>query len=224
MSRYSLLDKLVIAADQALKSITFSVEHSDKAHSRANPADKLKDDDIDLKLSSKNKLHSAKLMRINRTGEVCAQALYRGQALMASSTKTKDYCMQAAQEEHDHLVWCSQRLKQLENRASYLDWFWYVNSFLIGAVASKIGDQVSLGFVVETEKQVGAHLQEHLSLDGYGLAVADLKSRKILEVMHEEELEHAQEACHLGGKELPKVVRKIMQLQSKFMTSIVYYI
>lgn len=211
---YSFLDKVITELDCALKTSVFSA--SPQA-TRKNPADKIKNK---KELSDKDRDHSARLMRINRTGEVCAQALYRGQASEAKSIEIKKHLLQAASEEQDHLAWCSDRIRELDNRGSYLDFVWYANSYFIGKIAAKISDELSLGFVVETEQQVMRHLDKHLE----SISKDDLKSRKILEVMYEEEAHHAEDAKLKGAKELPKIAKAIMQLQSKLMTSMVYYI
>jgi len=216
---YSLLDNLISEIDCALKTSIFS--SAPKAN-RDNPSSdiKLKDLKNIPELSEAEKKHSARLMRINRTGEVCAQALYRGQASVAKSIEVKEHLIEAALEEEDHLVWCSDRIRELDDRGSYLDFVWYANSYLIGKFAAKISDELSLGFVVETEKQVMEHLDSHLE----SISKNDLKSRKIIEVMREEEAHHAEDAKSRGAKELPKIAKAIMKLQSKIMTSMVYYI
>ncbi len=221
MSRqYSFFDKLIGEFDHALRTVVLSPDKS----SRPNPAKNIESEEM----SASEKKAAAKLMRINLTGEVCAQALYRGQASVAKSSETREHLLAAAAEEQDHLAWCSQRIKELDNRRSYLDLFWYANSFLIGQLAAKVSDEISLGFVMETENQVMQHLESHLkdgkSANKKSLPKQDYKSRKILEVMKEEEMHHAQDAKDKGGKELPEVLKAIMKLQSKVMTGLVYYI
>ena len=218
MSRqYSFFDRLIGELDHAVRTVVLA---SDKS-ARSNPAGNIESGEM----SSKEKEHAARLMRVNLTGEVCAQALYRGQASVAKSEETRAHLLEAADEEQDHLAWCSQRIKELDNRRSYLDIIWYANSFLIGQVAARVSDELSLGFVMETENQVMQHLESHLDGAGSkGLPKQDLRSRKIIEVMKEEEMRHADDAKEKGGKELSKVMKAIMKLQSKVMTGVVYYI
>ncbi len=217
MSRqYSFFDKLIGELDHAVRTVVLASEKS----ARANPAGNIESGEM----SAKEKEHAARLMRVNLTGEVCAQALYRGQASVAKSEETRAHLLEAADEEQDHLAWCSQRIKELDSRRSYLDIIWYANSFLIGQVAARVSDELSLGFVMETENQVMQHLEAHLGEDKKGLPKQDLRSRKIIEVMKEEEMRHADDAKEKGGKELSKVMKAIMKLQSNVMTGVVYYI
>jgi ubiquinone biosynthesis monooxygenase Coq7 len=159
-------------------------------------------------------------MRINHTGEVCAQALYQGQALTAKLPDVRAQLERAAQEENDHLDWCAHRLEQLGSHKSLLNPLWYAGSFAIGALAGAAGDKWSLGFVVETERQVENHLDEHLSQ----LPAHDEKSRAILQQMKEDEVNHANLALAAGGAPLPAPVKAGMQLTSKLMTKTVYWI
>ncbi|MFV9930958.1 MAG: 2-polyprenyl-3-methyl-6-methoxy-1,4-benzoquinone monooxygenase [Francisella endosymbiont of Hyalomma asiaticum] len=172
----------------------------------------------DGELSEVEKKHSAGLMRVDYTGEICAQGLYRGQASVAKSTQTKEHLYHAADEEYDHLAWCGERLQELGARPSLLNPFWYWASFGIGVVAGSISDSLSYGFVVETEKQVIKHIDSHLK----SLPLNDNRSRKILKQMYIDESEHAVEAEKTGGKKLPKAVKAIMKLQSKVMTTLAY--
>lgn len=171
-------------------------------------------------LNFTEKKQSAALMRINHTGEVCAQALYRGQALLARNPKIKQILEQSGHEETDHLAWCQQRLEELSSHRSYLNVFWYWSSFFIGLLAAASGDQWSLGFVEETEKQVERHLDSHLEK----LASADKRSEAVIAQMKLDEIHHGQNAHHAGAAELPELVKQIMALQSKVMTSLAYYI
>ncbi|OEZ33817.1 2-octaprenyl-3-methyl-6-methoxy-1,4-benzoquinol hydroxylase [Francisella endosymbiont of Amblyomma maculatum] len=173
---------------------------------------------LDGELSEVEKKHSAGLMRVDYTGEICAQGLYRGQASLAKSEQTKEHLYHAADEEYDHLAWCGERLQELGARPSLLNPFWYWASFGIGVVAGSISDSLSYGFVVETEKQVIKHIDSHLK----SLPLNDNRSRKILKQMYIDELEHAVEAEKVGGKKLPKAVKAIMKLQSKIMTTLAY--
>lgn len=214
--QYSLVDRFIGELDHLARTVVLTTEKS----ARANPAGNIKSGEM----NSKEKEHAARLMRVNLTGEVCAQALYRGQASVAKSEETRAHLLEAADEEQDHLAWCTQRVRELGNRRSYLDIIWYANSFLLGYMAAKKDDGLSLGFVNETEQQVMKHLDSHLSEGKKGLPKQDLRSRKIVEVMKKEEMHHADEAKEKGGKELSKVMKAIMKLQSKVMTSVAYYI
>lgn len=173
---------------------------------------------VDGNLSDDDKKHAAGLMRVNYTGEICAQGLYRGQASVAKSAETKEHLYHAADEEYDHLAWCGERLQELDARPSLLNPFWYWASFGIGATAGSISDSLSYGFVIETEKQVMRHLDSHLK----SLPINDNRSREILKQMYIDESEHAVEAEKAGGKKLPKAVKVVMKLQSKVMTTLAY--
>ena len=163
---------------------------------------------------------SARLMRVNHAGEVAAQALYHGQALMAKDAVTRDWLLAAAQEEADHLAWCEQRLTELGSRPSLLNPFWYAGSFAIGAIAAAVSDRVSLGFVAETERQVETHLTDHLER----LPDDDARSRAILETMRADEVLHGARAQAAGGIELPAPVRFLMRRASRVMTRTAYWI
>lgn len=169
-------------------------------------------------MNDKEKTHAANLIRINHTGEVCAQALYQGQALSAKNEIIKEKMQEAALEEIDHLAWCEKRLDELDSRVSYLNPIWYSLSFLLGSFAGVLGDKTSLGFVVETERQVSEHLEKHLSL----LPESDDKSRAILSQMQEDEMQHATNALEAGAIELPKPVKGMMRAMSKIMTTLTY--
>ena len=169
-------------------------------------------------LSDRERRHVAGLMRVNHTGEVCAQALYLGQAVLARDAETRTYLQQAADEENDHLAWCGQRLVELDSRPSLFNPLWYAGSFAIGAVAAAASDRISLGFVVETERQVEAHLGEHLDR----LPPQDLRSRAILAQMQSDEAAHAEHALDRGGVELPFPVPTLMRCASSVMKAIAY--
>ena len=171
-------------------------------------------------LTDSEKKHLAGLMRINHTGEVCAQALYFGQALLARDSATKEQLLHAAQEEQEHLYWCHQRLQDLNERSSYLNPIWYVSSFALGVGAAAFGDPISYGFVMETEKQVESHLQEHLEQ----LNTDDHKSRAILKQMQADEIRHGEAARDAGGVELPQPIKWTMTLMSKIMKKLAYRI
>lgn len=212
MRHFSLFDRLCLVADSALKT-QFGIHDSEP---RENPATRLEE----AELSQDEKKHAASLMRINHTGEICAQALYQGQALTAKLPDIRQEMEQAALEEVDHLAWCSERIKELDSHESILNPLWYAGSFVIGAAAGLAGDKWSLGFVAETEKQVSKHLESHLEK----LPEQDVKSKAILIQMHQEELQHAENAINHGAAELPKPVKNIMGLVSKVMTKSVYHI
>lgn len=164
--------------------------------------------------------HTAGLMRINHTGEVCAQALYNGQALMAKDEKTRSHLVQAAKEEHDHLNWCQSRLDELGAAVSVTNPFWYMHSFAIGSLAAFFGDAVSYGFVIETERQVESHLQDHID----DIGPQDPKSLKILQQMQADEIRHGNDAKDAGGVELPEPVKWVMTGMSKIMKMVSYRI
>ncbi|TQV73733.1 2-polyprenyl-3-methyl-6-methoxy-1,4-benzoquinone monooxygenase [Aliikangiella marina] len=212
MRNISFSDRLVMLADNALKTIAGGYQVT----SRPSPA---KNADTS-ELTSEEAKHSAGLMRINHCGEVCAQALYQGQALTARLPEVREKMEQAAAEENDHLEWCANRLSQLDSRVSLFNPLWYAGSFTIGAVAGAIGDKWSLGFVAETEHQVVRHLQSHLAK----LPQSDHESRAILEQMKEDEMHHATVAVAAGGADLPAPVKSMMHLMGKVMTSTVYYV
>jgi ubiquinone biosynthesis monooxygenase Coq7 len=209
---YSPLDQLLINFDQAVRTVFGQPQVTE----RKNPAV-----DIDeQELSQEEKRLSAGLMRVNHAGEVCAQALYQGQAMTAKLPTVRESMERAAQEENDHLDWCETRLHELDSHTSYLGPLWYTGSFAIGAFAGFIGDQWSLGFVAETERQVVKHLESHLQR----LPEKDSKSRTILEQMKIDEQHHATTAIEAGGAELPEPVRKLMGITSKIMTNTAFYI
>jgi len=209
---YSPADMLMIGIDQALRTLFGRPQVTE----RPNPAENA----VESELSEVERDLSGRLMRINHTGEVCAQALYQGQALTAQLPEVRSSMDRAALEENDHLDWCEGRLAELENRKSLLNPLWYAGSFAIGAAAGLAGDKWSLGFVAETEHQVEAHLNEHLGR----LPARDEKSRKILEQMKEDEIHHATVALEAGGAKLPLPIKLAMKLSSKVMTKSVYYL
>ncbi len=212
MRQLGFIDSLLCVADNALRTLAGGYQTT----SRPSPAENLSEGD----LSSQQKRHVAGLMRINHCGEVCAQALYQGQALTARLPDVREKMEQAAKEENDHLDWCHQRLLELDTHTSWLNPLWYAGSFTIGAMAGALGDRWSLGFVVETERQVVKHLASHLEQ----LPQQDIRSRKILEVMQQDEMEHATAALNAGGAELPVIIKSSMTLMSKVMTKTVYYV
>jgi ubiquinone biosynthesis monooxygenase Coq7 len=174
----------------------------------------------ELVLETAERLASQRLMRVNHSGEVAAQALYQGQALTARDTKVSGAMRRAAAEEMDHLAWCEDRLRELHGRTSVLNPLWYLGSFAIGAIAGAFGDRTSLGFIVETEKQVEAHLRSHRER----LPVADHRSRAIVDQMTEDEAGHGAEAASLGAAELPFPLRSAMRLTARIMTRSSYWV
>ncbi|MFY7984768.1 MAG: 2-polyprenyl-3-methyl-6-methoxy-1,4-benzoquinone monooxygenase [Burkholderiaceae bacterium] len=171
-------------------------------------------------LSEAQRRESAALMRVNHVGEVCAQALYQAQALTARTAELREQMRQAAQEELDHLVWTQQRLTQLQGRPSLLNPLWYAGAFAIGLAAGRAGDAVSLGFVVETERQVEEHLAGHLDR----LPVEDTASRAIVEQMREDEARHGMQARAAGAANLPAPVQLVMRAAAKVMTTTAHII
>jgi ubiquinone biosynthesis monooxygenase Coq7 len=209
---YSPFDKVIMQIDQAVQTVF----GQPKVTERSNPANGMEETD----LSDSERDHTARLMRINHTGEVCAQALYQGQALTAHDPSVKNSMERSAMEENDHLDWCGSRIRELGGRTSLLNPFWYAGSFAIGALAGIAGDKWSLGFVAETERQVEAHLEEHLS----EVRPEDQKTTAILQQMKEDEINHATKAVEKGGVELPLPIRTGMKITAKVMTGSVYYL
>jgi len=205
----SPLDRLLAGCERALETIAGSPQ----AH-RPSPAAGIAETDM----GDAERRHVAGLMRINHTGEVCAQALYFGQAALARNADNRQHLLHAAVEETDHLAWCAERLQQLDSRPSLLNPLWYAGSYAIGAAAALAGDPVSLGFVVETERQVEAHLAEHLEK----LPAQDERSRAVLTQMQSDEIRHAQAAQQRGGVELPFPLPQLMHLSSMVMKTVAY--
>ena len=211
MRQYSLWDHVILGLDKALQSV-----NTTPLSTRPNPAAHLPES----ALSVSERRHAAGLMRINHVGEVCAQALYQGQALTARSPSIQKKLQEAAQEEADHLKWCEQRLEELNAHPSYLNSFWYSGALFMGLIAGLLGDKISLGFLAETEHQVERHLNKHLQR----LPLNDKKSRAIVEQMRLEEIEHATTAEQSGAVPLPLLIQLSMQGLAKFMTLIAYKI
>jgi ubiquinone biosynthesis monooxygenase Coq7 len=209
---YSAADRLLMNLDQAVRTLCGRPQVTE----RTNPADSLPE----VELSETQRDHAARLMRINHTGEVCAQGLYQGQALTARDPAVRRSMQRSAAEENDHLDWCEQRVEELGGRLSLLNPLWYAGSFAIGAAAGIAGDRWSLGFVAETEKQVEGHLEEHLGQ----LPPDDRRTRAILEQMKADEIAHGQKAMAHGGAQLPGPIRGLMKVTSKIMTKSVYRI
>jgi len=213
MSRHlSPIDQLITSFDQGVRTLFGKPDITE----RPNPATT----EAEGELKETEKKLSARLMRINHSGEVAAQALYQGQAITARDENVKEQMQRSAQEEYDHLDWCEKRVKELGSHTSYLNPLVYTGSLAIGALAGAIGDKWSLGFVVETEKQVGKHLEDHLSR----LPMNDHKSRAVLEQMDIDEAHHADVAKQAGAAELPPPVKTAMKFTSKLMTKSVYWV
>jgi ubiquinone biosynthesis monooxygenase Coq7 len=207
---YSAIDRLIISFDDALR-LTTGQAHAAK---RENPAGSIPE----VVMDEKNRRHAAGLMRINHAGEICAQALYAGQAATARNPEVQAEMQQAAEEEIDHLSWCKDRLDELESRPSVLAPLWYAGSFAIGAAAGLAGDGWSLGFLKETENQVEAHLEGHIAK----LPAEDERSRAILDQMKIDEAKHAQMAEDSGAFDLPRPVRRLMKLTAGAMKAVAY--
>ena len=205
------LDRLLVDAQNALDTVLGA-----PAAERPNPSA----GEPEIVLDDAERRHAAGLMRINHVGEVCAQALYVGQAAVARDEATRKHLLEAAQEETDHLAWCAQRLDELDSRPSLLNPLWYAGSYAIGVLAGLRGDGWNLGFVVETERQVEAHLDEHLQT----LPPADARSRAILHTMKADEARHADNAQAQGARVLPPPVPTVMAMASNLMKRIAYRI
>ena len=208
----NFVDQIISEIDKGMK---FSLDNYQKEN-RQYPASKIPEDD----LSEFDRNNSANLMRVNHSGEVAAQGLYRGQALTARLEGTREKMDHAALEELDHLSWCNKRLEELNDKPSLLNPVWYGLSFGMGAIAGAAGDKWSLGFVHETEEQVVIHLEEHLEK----LSNKDKKTIAILEQMRIDEAQHSEEAIESGAEILPEGVKKIMSLIAKVMTKSSYYV
>ena len=207
-----MIDKLITELDRGLKILFI------KQTSRRSRPD-LKIEEIDS-TSSTNKKTNAKYMRVNHTGEICAQALYRGQLFFNKNNEIKEELEKAAQEEIDHLVWCDERIQELGGKTSKLNPIFYSGSFLLGAFTSIVDERYNLGFLAETEKQVTNHLSNHLKK----INKSDKKTIKIIEAMRDDEEEHANSALKMGAKNLPLPMKKIMGYASKVMTKTTFYI
>jgi len=203
------MDSLIIEFDKALRTL-----FAPAGSVRPSP-----DQDLDeASLSPEQKRHAAALMRVNHCGEVCAQALYQGQALTARSPQTRETMSHAANEETEHLAWTEKRIQALGGHKSIFNPLWYGGSLALGVTAGLIGDRWSLGFLAETERQVSAHLQGHLS----SLPEADLRSRAIVTQMDEDERQHAKAAVDLGAAPLPRPLPSLMRAASSVMTTLSY--
>jgi len=207
----ALIDELILGVDGALRTLAGAA-----VAARVNPA--AQTDDVPLDPAERQ--HSAGMMRVNHTGEICAQALYEGQALTARDARTRAALRIAAREETDHLAWCEERLDELDSRPSVLNPLFYAASYMLGAATGLMGDRVSLGFVEATEAQVCRHLESHLE----SLPPQDERSRRIVTQMHSDEARHGAAALEAGGVEFPQPVKEAMSLASRLMTESTYRI
>ncbi len=210
----SIVDNIINEFDIALKTLSNKKSGTGRTYP-PEPSEKNSEE-----LTQQEKKLSIQMMRVNLAGEVAAQALYRGQALVCKDPEIKKHLIEAGEEETDHLVWCKKRLDELEGRGSILNPIWYAGSFAIGAVFGNFGEKVSLGFVEETEKQVVAHIDKHLNK----ISPKDKETIEILKTMREDEDLHAQQAVDNGGEELKIPTKKIMSATAKVMTSTSAYI
>jgi len=208
----SAMDRLLAATGRALATLASAVPAN-----RPSPAVDVHPPEA---LSESERRLSGALMRVNHVGEICAQALYEGQALSARDPALRAHFRDAASEEADHLAWTRQRLDELGARPSVLNPVWYMGAFAFGVIAGRLGDRASLSFMAETERQVEHHLAGHLDR----LPVADLKSRAVLAVMKDDEVAHGQSALQLGGVEMPAPVGTAMRLAAKVMTNSAHYL
>ncbi|MDZ4299210.1 MAG: 2-polyprenyl-3-methyl-6-methoxy-1,4-benzoquinone monooxygenase [Moraxellaceae bacterium] len=212
MRQYSFFDRLIGQADNVLRTLASDAVQAQ----RPSPANAL----AEAGLSNEEKRQVAGFMRVNHTGEVCAQALYQGQALTAKLPEVREEMKRAAQEEVDHLAWCNERLSALNARPSVLNPLFYAASFGVGALAGMAGDKWSLGFVAETERQVCEHLQTHLNK----LPMNDQRTRAVLVQMQQDESEHRDMAIRAGAADLPPPLQQGMRALAKVMTQTTYYI
>lgn len=203
------IDGWIAQIDRALRTVSNVVDAS-----RASPAEALPE----TELSEPDRSHAAALMRVNHVGEVCAQALYQGQALTARDPHARQALERAAREEEDHLAWSAQRVHELGGHTSLLNPVWYAGAFAIGTVAGALGDRWNLGFLAETERQVEEHLSGHLER----LPSGDARTRTLVEAMRADEARHRDTALRLGAAELPRPIRLAMRLASGFMTRVAY--
>ena len=208
--RATTIDRLIIGVDRALRTLSGTASSV-----RSNPAANVED----AALTPDERRLAAGLMRVNHTGEVCAQALYQAQALSARDPAARERLAQAAREEEEHLTWTQQRLSELGGRVSLVNPLWYAGSFAIGLCAGIAGDRVNLGFVVETERQVEEHLTGHMDR----LPAADARSRAIVSAMRDDEMRHGAAARDAGAEELPLPIRALMRATAKVMTVTAYW-
>ena len=203
------MDRLIVEFDRALRAVVGVVQAR-----RESPAMNIPENEI----AEEPRRHAAALMRVNHVGEICAQALYQGQALTARRPEARGALEQAAREEEDHLAWSAERIRELGGRPSLLNPLWYAGSFAIGAAAGLLGDRWNFAFLAETERQVEEHLTGHLE----ALPPEDQRTRAVVEAMRADEARHRASAINLGAAELPEPARLAMRLASKVMTTVAY--
>ena len=203
------MDRLIAEFDRALRAVA-GVTHAE----RRSPAEPV----AESRITEEEKNHAAALMRVNHVGEVCAQALYQGQALTARHPESREALQKAAREEEDHLAWSAERIRELGGRPSLLNPLWYAGSFAIGAAAGMLGDKWNFAFLAETERQVEEHLGGHLE----ALPAEDQRTRAVVEAMRADEARHRESAIALGAAELPEPVKLAMRLASRVMTTVAY--
>jgi ubiquinone biosynthesis monooxygenase Coq7 len=205
----SLVDRAIHELDRALRALA-------GAHTAARPNPASPEEEAAL--TGEQRAHAAALMRVNHVGEICAQALYQGQALTARDPGARRELEQAAREEQDHLAWSAERIRELDGRPSLLNPLWYAGSFAMGAAAGAFGDRWNLAFLAETERQVEEHLSGHLAK----LPAEDHRTRALVEAMRADEARHRQTALRLGAAELPEPVKRAMRAAAKVMTTVAY--
>jgi ubiquinone biosynthesis monooxygenase Coq7 len=215
----SARDRLLCLADDTLRMLAGGASGRE-AQRAGRPCPTPDSDVVHKEPEGAERRHAAALMRVNHAGEIAAQGLYHGQSLAAADPAVREHLRLAAREEGDHLAWCRQRLTALKDRPSLLDPFWYTGALAIGAIAGLVSDRVSLGFVVETERQVEAHLAGHLDT----LPVDDAADRAVVEQMRVDEVAHGAAAKDNGAMELPLPVRSVMRVAGKVMTSVAYHV
>ena len=211
MRMFDLQDKIVLAVEKSLETIL-----SPNESNRPYPAENIADISLDKDRLKK----SRSLMRVNHAGEIAAQALYNGQAVFARSEETIVHLEKSAEEEKDHLAWCAKRIDELEGKRSLLDPFWYLGSFPLGLVVGLTSDQFSLGFIAETEEQVGKQIKDHINK----MPKDDLKSQAILKQMAEDEAEHGSHAKNMGGVKMPHLLTKLMSIGGEILRKVAYKI
>lgn len=211
MIRIDLLDRVIISVDNGLRTLLVRPESG-----RPSPLAS----QTQTQLAAKDKLTAARLMRVNHSGEVAAQALYQGQALTARTAEARGLLLKAAKEEQDHLAWCNARLDALNGKKSLLNPLWYAGSFALGVVSGAFGDKWNMAFLAETERQVEGHLAGHLDR----LPAQDTQSRAVVEQMRADEARHAQTAVDHGAADMPNAVKQAMQFGSRVMTTTSYWI
>jgi 3-demethoxyubiquinol 3-hydroxylase len=210
---YSFIDELIINLDKGIRTVFGDPEPTGRVRPTAGIEETEPLTEVERRVAEG-------LMRVNHAGEICAQALYQGHALTAHSALVREKMAQSAWEENDHLLWCAERVRELNGHTSYLNPCWYLGSLSIGVFAGLVGDRWSLGFVAETEHQVVRHLDSHLKR----LPASDVKSRAIVDQMRKDEAHHATVAIETGAVELPLVVKRCMGSCAKVMTSLAYWV